>query len=46
MFIDDFLIDSSVEKVRLNAERLLLSLFKKGNKEQQIRILSMAYNRC
>ena len=46
MFLDDYLIGSSTEKVRLNSQRLLLSLFKKGNQEQQSRVLSLILDRC
>ena len=38
MFLDDYLIKSSAEKVRLNSQKLLLSLFKKGNREQQAKM--------
>lgn len=46
MFLDDYLIKSSVQRVRHNSQRLLLSLFKKGNPEQQLRILTLVLDRC
>lgn len=41
MFLDDYLIRSSISKVRSSSQRLLLSLFKKGNEEQRLRIMSL-----
>lgn len=46
MFLDDFLIKSAVEKVRSSTEKLLESLFIKGNAEQKLRIISLLENRC
>ena len=46
MFLDDYLIGSSVDQVRCTSQKLLLSLFRKGNNAQQKRILDLIQDRC
>lgn len=46
MFIDDYLIGSPISKVRTSSQRLILSLFNKGNNEQQLKIISLIESRC
>jgi two-component SAPR family response regulator len=46
MFLDDYLIGSPISKVRLSSQRLILSLFNKGNNEQKEKIICLLEERC
>lgn len=46
IFLDSYLIRSPIPAVRNSSQRLILSLFKKGNEEQRLRIMSLLDSRC
>ena len=46
MFLDQYLIKSTKSNVRKATQKLLLSLFKKGNEIQQRKLIDLIQNRC
>ena len=46
MFVDSYLVQSAKANVRKATERLLFSLFKKGNETQRKNLIDLLSNRC
>ena len=46
MYLDQYLIKSTKANVRKATQKLLFSLFKKGNKIQRKKLMDLLHDRC